>query len=294
MFDPILFLPCLGLIKIVFAPPKEGKTYYLVKEAMEIMIRGRMVISNFPIEFWHKGRKYKSAIWDDTLYECDLGGCVIIFDEAHNLFNSREYSKFGKDKTMWFATHEHNRMDILLATHDPAMIDVNIQRCCGIYYFVRKITWPFSKRAIYFVAETYLDSAAVARRYTSKDAIYTVERYLLRKKVYRAYDFHFFRNEGKPKPDLVFWDTLGSSEDKNRGPTGLDKFLKKFVDFYTWLSKDTKRVVIYNICLVGIYSYCFILSPMMALSAVAFVFVLCCLALIKKRMKFKTKHPRPR
>ena len=189
-------------IKIVFAPPGEGKSYYATKQAYDALKKGRVVFSNYPI-ITPSG--LSSCIWEPTHCLENVQDSLIIIDEAYRDMSSRDFKDFTKEEHTFFATNRHNNLDILLLAQNPARIDVILREITSEFLFMRKVSIPFtwwlnklepSNLPLLFVAYGYLDELSLARRHEGDSD--TLRYAFFNKKVAKSYDTHFFSNTDEP------------------------------------------------------------------------------------------------
>lgn len=228
-------------IKVIWGVPGAGKTYYGVRKALFHMRRIkkgkgtiRYVFSNFPI--YHK--KYGwSYVWTPDLALQVVTDSFILIDEAYRDYNSRNSTNKGKGKNgnnkdvftenehTFFATCRHLNNDIWLIAHNPARIDVVIREITEEFILMHCHKIPilsslfgFLNFPLWFSADVFLDEQALAQRYTSRHAVYCVERFAFSKKVANSYDTHFFRDKDTEEPIFIRWDEHLNKLDEDKKP----------------------------------------------------------------------------
>ncbi|HZK71717.1 MAG TPA: zonular occludens toxin domain-containing protein [Clostridia bacterium] len=195
------------MIYIFFAPPREGKTYCVTAWALKELAKNkRRVFSNYPIVT----DKVSTLVWKPDLVDSDIVDSLIIIDEAYRDFNSRNFKNFSSSEHFFFATNGHNNIDIILIAHSPARLDTVIREMASYFFFVKKVHLPFSTRPLWFRVEGFLDEISLSQRFVHKTLSYSVEHYLFKRSVARAYDTHYFRkNIITPTVYSTWAETLG-------------------------------------------------------------------------------------
>lgn len=199
------------MIYIIWAPPRKGKTYYATYWAISILKaiyknkgNKKFVFSNYPIH--HK--KYGSTLfWNKNSYQYNIHDSVIIIDEAYRDYNSRKYHKFSTNEHTFFATNGHDNNDIILICHGIHRIDPVIREMVDTYYYVKKITFPFSEKPLWFIVEGFLDEIEIANRYRY-NTVYSKFFLRFKKEIGNSYDTHYFRKPDNEKFDLISWDDV--------------------------------------------------------------------------------------
>jgi len=217
------------MIYIIWAPPRQGKTFFATFKALQELKKKnskKKVFSNYPIIYiepltgsqklynWAnrqlaiitKGRFGKSQIeekiystyrWVPELIYSGIHDSMIIIDEAYRDYSSRNFKEFKVDTHTFFATNGHDKNEIYLIGQHPNRLDVIIREMVNIFYYVRKKTLPFSEKPYLFVVEGYLTEEDFLRRASDESACWSKQFISLRNDVKTAYDTHFFRHEGE-------------------------------------------------------------------------------------------------
>lgn len=103
-----------GLYGLI-AAPSNGKSYVVTAIAVDFMRQGRNVFSNFPIVY-QNGREYyeTKVLTKEMLLNENLSQSVLIIDEAHRWFWSRDFKKFGEEYKNWFSTLAQKRYHVIM------------------------------------------------------------------------------------------------------------------------------------------------------------------------------------
>lgn len=189
-------------VTIVFAAPRQGKTYWATSKAVHALKKGKQkVFTNYPVFYKNKS----TLVWESGYETEPITDSLIIIDEAYRYFNSRNYKNFTDEEHFFFATSGQNENDIILIAHSPARLDTVIREIASLFLFVKKITIPLTEYPLWFRTEGYLDEISLSRRAMSKEAFDSVEHHIFRKKIAKAYDTHFFRKIDIPETQFYTW-----------------------------------------------------------------------------------------
>lgn len=94
-----------GGLYCLTAPPGNGKSYVATHLAIDFMKQGRKVFTNYPVVYNNGFKIFESrVITKELLLNENLNGSVIIVDEAHRWFWSRDFKKFTEEYKNWFST----------------------------------------------------------------------------------------------------------------------------------------------------------------------------------------------
>lgn len=183
-----------------FAPPREGKTYVVVAEAIEYMKKGKKVYSNFPI-ITPSG--LISKVWKpEYIYE-NIQNALIIIDEAQRDFDSQTHKSLDENEDAFFATSGHNGLEIRIISQNLPRVTKAVRDRMNLYVFVKKgFSFPFAKdregkwgRPLWFTKLSYLTLEDLESH--NKERIYLTERILFKKEISQSYDTHYFKRQGE-------------------------------------------------------------------------------------------------
>lgn len=199
------------MIYIIWAPPRKGKTYYATWWAVKVLkniAKGKgnkkHVFSNYPI--YHK--KWGSSLYlnrDTINYE--MTDSLIIYDEAYQNFNSRDYHNFSKKEHAFFATNGHDNNDIIVIAHGINRIDSVIREMVDTFFFVKKYGIPFVERPLFFNIEGYIDLIDISQRYR-RNTVYSSFWMRFNKDVAESYNTHYFRKAENPDIEFITWEQM--------------------------------------------------------------------------------------
>lgn len=146
------------MVKIYTGTPGSGKSYHAAKDIYTKLRAGKNVVSTMAIDFniVRKGKK-KTGIYEFVFiqeltpkYLIEFaerhhrigkeGQSIVVIDECHIIFNSRDYSANGrKEWLLFFAVHRHYGFDIILITQNDRQVDRQIRAQVENEYKHRKI-----------------------------------------------------------------------------------------------------------------------------------------------------------
>jgi hypothetical protein len=188
--------------KFYFAPPRQGKTYVVVAEAIDTMKKGKEVYSNFPIIT--PDGKYISKVWKpEYIYE-NIQNATIIIDEAQRDFDSIGHKALDVDEDTFFAASGHNGLEIRVISQNLTRVAKAIRDRMNEFIFVQSgFNIPFLKnregkwgRPFYFKHTSYLTLEDLESH--DKERIYLTSRTRFTNYIANAYDTHFFKRDGTP------------------------------------------------------------------------------------------------
>lgn len=187
--------------KFYFAPPRQGKTYVVVAEAIKAMQKGKEVYSNFPIIT--PDGEYISKVWrPEYIYE-NIQNAIIIIDEAQRDFDSQGHKSLDVDEDTFFAASGHNGLEIRVISQNLTRVAKAIRDRMNEFIFVQAgIPIPFWKNRegqwgipIYFKQTSYLTLEDLESH--DKERVYTTTRTLFSRYIARSYDTHYFKRTGE-------------------------------------------------------------------------------------------------
>lgn len=196
-----------GGIHILVAPPSGGKSYLITAIVNEIFNEGtRRVYSNFPIRT--RDGKHCSYYWEPKLMFENLSGNVLVLDEAHKYFWSRDFKSFDQKDKDWWSTTGHNEVTVYVLTQELARIDCIITDKATMIWDIEKVQIPILEIPLYFRVTQWASKEAYTaafRGMMAKPPI-AVKFYFFNQSIADMYDTHYFRaNFGDPYIGMT-WD----------------------------------------------------------------------------------------
>jgi len=123
------------MINILTGRPGQGKTYVLARKAYDFLHKGVQVYSNIKLAYEGDNLSY----WHDPEQLTDLKNGIIIMDEAHVYFNSREWQDMSKDTQRKLQQHRKDGLHIWGTVQHEARIDVVFRELVSGFYLCSKI-----------------------------------------------------------------------------------------------------------------------------------------------------------
>lgn len=124
------------MITVLFGLPGHGKTTYLAKIATDYRKRKNhgFLYSNVP--FAIPDIINIDPLSDLGKYEIFHG--IVILDESSQLFDSRDFKHFGKEKVKWFNEHRHHHIsNVYCAVQKYDSLDIKIRNCAEHCKWIR-------------------------------------------------------------------------------------------------------------------------------------------------------------
>lgn len=238
-----------GGIHILVAPPSGGKSYMATLISREIFMEGkRRIYSNYPIRT--RDGKHCSYVWEPSLMHENLSGHVIILDEAHKYYWSRDFKSFTQADKDWWSTTGHNEVTVYVLTQELARIDCIITDKATMIWDIEKIQIPILEIPICFRVTQWPSKeaySAASKGMLAKPPI-AVKYMFFNQSVADMYDTHFFKSSFGPEYIGIRWDEYILKKDgvqmKPPYPTLVQRGGLVFDHFYT-LSIN-KLTVLYN------------------------------------------------
>ena len=193
------------MISLFTGIPGAGKTYEAVVLIVANLSLGREVFTN--IDGLNKPEclhviKVLSGLDDFTLthslhfldnktevprfWEHINDGCLVLIDECHKFWNSRDFQKQGnRDLSDWAAEHRHLGIDVIFITQKPERLDTQVRSLANWVHDHRKLNFLgnlFNKLAYDYQVFIY-EGEAVGRPMATKYRKYKKEFF----KAYKSY-----------------------------------------------------------------------------------------------------------
>jgi len=230
-----------------FAPPREGKTYVVVAEAIEYLKKGKQVYSNFPI-ITPSG--LISKVWKpEYIYE-NIQNALIIIDEAQRDFDSQTHKSLDENEDAFFATSGHNGLEIRIISQNLPRVTKAIRDRMNLYTFVKKgLSFPFLRdregkwgRPLYFVKLSYLTLEDLESH--NKERIYLTERILFKSFIAESYDTHYFKRTGTPFIPITWYEELKNLKaDLSKVESWINPPKKESFNLKKWFKRTEKPIL---------------------------------------------------
>jgi len=125
-----------------------GKTYSMVKAAMEAYEKGEPIFTNIDVDpevaGWDGSKGGKIVRWHDPrdLLSPSIRCGTVLWDELGASVNSREYELFPIALTIKIIEHRKDHLDFHATVQDDELADKNVRRFYNRVYFVREFRLP--------------------------------------------------------------------------------------------------------------------------------------------------------
>lgn len=200
--------------KFYAAPPREGKTYVVVNEAVGWLLREKAVYANFPIIFRQGTRLYQARVWKrEYIYE-NITDALIIIDEAQSWYDSVETKTLPPDEDAFYATTGQNNLEIRIISQGVTRVTKAIRDRINEWVKVRKVLEiPFLRnregklgRPLLFVTEHFDTMEDMASK--DKEKCLYKTWWWFNRLTSTAYNTHYFRNQGEKFTPPLWVDEL--------------------------------------------------------------------------------------
>lgn len=139
------------MIEVYTGTVGSGKSYHALKEGLSYIEQKKWVLANFPVKSFPERflfRRFERAIRDRWIYRDSVtprelvelsvkygwygkeGQCLLIFDEAGTIFNSRDWNIKGEERKEWIKFFSQSRKlgyDVIFVVQDMRMLDRQIR-----------------------------------------------------------------------------------------------------------------------------------------------------------------------
>ena len=122
-------------VHIITGLPGSGKTYFLVTKALKFLAEGRVVYSNFWIDWSGSGLVY----WEKVQELQNVKDGVIIMDEAQIYFNARKWDFLDEKLKYKLQQHRKDGLDVGGSVQNIKRLDVVMRELVSHYYEVKRI-----------------------------------------------------------------------------------------------------------------------------------------------------------
>lgn len=214
-----------GGLYTIRGKPSAGKSYFGTSLGVAGLIEGkRRVFSNYPI-IYNDGERILSSLKFEAsmIIEKNLNGSIIINDESHMDFWSRDFKNFTESKKDFFShCAQHGISFYSIVQHEDRQ-DTIINDCTNLFAVVDKIEIPILEIPICFYIEWWADEEEMKNAKYHPDVLipYHTERVWFKKEIANAYDTRFYGHDKRPIYEGITWidynkskgyDYLGSND----------------------------------------------------------------------------------
>ena len=204
-------------VMFVCAPLRRGKSTFatrwaLVRLAWQARRRKKkpgfvgQVFSNYPI-FSRKTNSFAKQLVEN--FELlPIFDSMIVIDEAHRYYNSRNIATFYSWKHDFFAYSGQRGNDIILVSHDPGRVDTVVRELADAFFRV------YNYSILGFPLIFFIDEYSTESDYNKRTNRITHMWFLFSFTVARAYNTHQFRNQPDEIPIFPDWGEKLTDEQK--------------------------------------------------------------------------------
>lgn len=215
----------MGGLFAIIGKPGEGKTYVCTAIAIEGMKEGRRVFSNYPIvtvdgEYCTRvieglqlvkdnmGNVIEERVIENIRYlmRQNLNRAMLILDEAHLFFWSRDFKKFSdEDKNFFTFLGQHEISLYYIVQHENRM-DTIANDCANLFCEVTKFEIPFINMPLFFTLTWWGSEEDLRDSYKDPNIEpYLIERRWFSLDVANAYDTRFFGHDRREFYEGITW-----------------------------------------------------------------------------------------
>ena len=136
-------------VSIYFGLPGSGKTTLAVKHIYKYVKKGYKVYTNIDVSI-----PRVIAITEADFGVFDISDGIVIFDEATQAFDNRDWKKFSENMRYFFLMHRHygiKRIELYTQKFDG--VDVKIRNLTDHVYWVKKL--PFRRNCSKAISVPY-------------------------------------------------------------------------------------------------------------------------------------------
>lgn len=205
-----------GGLYVIVGKPGNGKSYLATDIAVMFLKAGRKVFTNFPVIYWN-GKEFLCSCYFEKimLLERNLTGAVIVNDEAHKDFWSRDFKTFAAEYKDFFSSCAQHEISYYSLTQHENRVDTIINDCANMFAVVEKTEIPFLEIPIYFTVNWFTSEKAM-QSFEFNPAFskpYYTEKVWFKKEIANAYQTKYFGTDSRPLYEGVSW----SDKNKNEG-----------------------------------------------------------------------------
>jgi len=201
----------MGGVFGIFAPPGNGKTYILTDIGLDMMKRGRRVFSNYPIRSLD-GKYNSRVLTKEMLLTENFTDCVLLIQELHRWFNSRDFKEFTPEHHHFFSTSGHCQRSIYYDDQSVNRVDIVIREDTNLFYEIEKVMVPVLdylgyEVPLYFRCFIYNDQEDMKMaHYGHMENVYDYDRVWFNINTAAAYDTRYFGHDDRPEFEGETWD----------------------------------------------------------------------------------------
>jgi len=145
------------MIYLYYGKVGDGKTYHVVnRELLPALLSERKIYTNIEGLSLPNISTHLSLLYTDVvskiihidpynkdavrnIYKTAEHGSLIIIDESHDYWDSRDYKNTDKEFLDWLSKSRHQGYDVVFITQSPKRLEANIVRLCNFAYQIKNI-----------------------------------------------------------------------------------------------------------------------------------------------------------
>lgn len=196
-----------GGLYCITAPPGNGKSYIATAIAIYFMLLGRKVFTNYPIVYSNGRITLKSRVLTkEMLLKKNFNGSVLIVDEAHKWFWSRDFKSFTDEYKNWFSTLSQHEISLYYIIQHEDRVETIINDCANLFGVVEKTEIPFLEMPLFFVVTWWNRELDMQLARSNRDIEpFHQERFWFDKDIAQSYDTKFFGTDKRPIYEGIDW-----------------------------------------------------------------------------------------
>lgn len=204
-----------GLFALV-GKPSSGKSYTATAIALKRMAEGRTVFSNFSIA--SVDGKYCSNVIEGItgtgetiekmrdLMKQNLSRYVLVIDEAHFFWWSRDFKRFSQEDKNFFTFLAQHEIEVYYIVQHENRMDTIANDCATLFGVVSKLAVPFLDMPLRFTITWWSDEELIRRSVVDPSVVpFDVETFWFNKDVANSYDTRFFGHDERPRYKGISW-----------------------------------------------------------------------------------------
>lgn len=207
-----------GLFGLI-GTPGAGKTFVATHYAIEEMKKGRRVFSNYPIvsvDGKYVSRVIEGLGSDNKIYESlqwlmkqNLNRAVLIIDEAHLFFWSRDFKQFSQDDKDFFTFLGQHEVSVYYIVQHEDRMDTIANDCANLFGLVTKFEIPILNMPLLFTVTWWASETDLKDSSRHPEIVpYHIDRIWFNLDTANSYDTRFFGHNKHPFYEGIDWITF--------------------------------------------------------------------------------------
>jgi len=214
----------MGGLYVIVGKPSSGKSYFAASIAVENLVAGRRVFTNFPIVYNDGMKQYVSKYFKkEYLLSQNMTKSCIIVDEAQSEFWSRDFKQFSKQYMMFFSSCAQHEISFYVITQHQDRVDTIINDCANLFAYVEKTEIPFLDMPLRFTI-TWWNKELELQQSLINDNIepFLTEHKWFNRQIANSYDTKFFGTDKRPQYEGTDWIAYYKAQKSRENPDGIE------------------------------------------------------------------------